>query len=688
MNKKVVLTDKSIEKIGLPLDYREAISQYIWNGYEAGATKIDIIFKEENNLGYISTFSIKDNGIGIEFDNLNETFGVLLDSKKMRDKKYSYIHGGKGKGRLSSQIFAGRTVWETIFKKNNKFYFHKIIINKDSRNSYTPDEAPRECNNCETGTTVIFENLMKITADDLISDSFISFLKNEFGWFLYLNRGRNMELSINGKPVNYKTTITDSKEFFITITEENGSKIDFKIDYILWDNKIGEDSYYHFLNSNLCEVYRQHTSFNKVGGRANGFIHSVFVSSTYFNNFECSVQGDNQDNLLGIKTQSDDIFKTLIKKLNKILSKELKNFYRLGAELKFKEFEKRKVLPNYKNNKYDLARKKDLKSVFREIYFIEPALFINLKPQQEKSFLGMLDLLLDSNERENIMKIIESIVEDLDKEGRERLANVLKKTNLSNIVRTIKLIEDREGAILLLKSLVYDLNKFTNERDHVQEAVQENTWLFGEEFNCLTCDKNFEMALSEYVWYLDGIKSVDDKTIKKYSINHPERLRRMDIFLCKQRLVDSPEYGDTTQLEENLIVELKSPKIILGKEQLRQVEDYRDFIIQEKRFHSEMKIWKFFLVGNNVDEYIKEQYKTVRDKGKKYLVRWQDNFEIYCMTWADMFDSYKVKHNFLLQKLNFDRNILQDELNVKGIDLSIKSSNRITEELITIANKK
>jgi hypothetical protein len=38
------ITSKSIESSGLPSDYRKAISEYIWNGFDANASKVDINF--------------------------------------------------------------------------------------------------------------------------------------------------------------------------------------------------------------------------------------------------------------------------------------------------------------------------------------------------------------------------------------------------------------------------------------------------------------------------------------------------------------------------------------------------------------------------------------------------------------------------------------------------------------------
>ena len=75
--------------------------------------------------------------------------------------------------------------------------------------------------------------------------------------------------------------------------------------------------------------------------------------------------------------------------------------------------------------------------VTKEIYRIQPRIFHNLKPIQEKSLLGFLNLLLSSEERENVLSIIDEIVQ-LSPKQREEFASVLKRTHLENIIATIR----------------------------------------------------------------------------------------------------------------------------------------------------------------------------------------------------------------------------------------------------------
>ena len=76
------------------------------------------------------------------------------------------------------------------------------------------------------------------------------------------------------------------------------------------------------------------------------------------------------------------------------------------------------------------------------MYCVQPKIFRKANPEQKKTVIGFLNLLLDSDERKNIITIMKSIT-NLTKEERENLARLLEKITLNNIVKTIKMLDDR-----------------------------------------------------------------------------------------------------------------------------------------------------------------------------------------------------------------------------------------------------
>ena len=82
--------------------------------------------------------------------------------------------------------------------------------------------------------------------------------------------------------------------------------------------------------------------------------------------------------------------------------------------------------------------------------------------------------------------------------------------------------------------MIYDLDKFTNERDHIQKIVEQNYWLFGEKYNLASADKTMTRALEGYLNILYGASKPDSKLDSDQELN-----RRMDIFLCGSRKTEN-----------------------------------------------------------------------------------------------------------------------------------------------------
>ena len=672
MKKKINVNNTSVDSAGLPNDYKQAIVEYIWNGFDANASKVNICF-ESNEIDTLNSLSIIDNGDGIEYESLDKTFGSFLDSlKKQYSQKSSYNKGKKGKGRYSFSLFSRKATWHTIYKNQDKLLEYDIIINKGSKDEYE-DLNNKISHEENTGTTVILEELFDVTAYSFSNDEFKDYLCKEFGWFLFLNKNLNYTLEINGEPIDYDYLIGDSALQEVLIKDEQGNEIKFEINYLRWNEKIGDKYYNYFLNDQKREVAKKLTSYNN---NAINFHHSIYIESSFFNDFLLSKEKSGSDDLY-LKNENNITFKTLIKELEEFIFRKQKDFIRGNAanDLVIK-FEANGAFPRFANNKYDQERRKDLVEVVKELYCVQPKVFKGLRKEQQTTFLGFLNLLLDTDERENILDIIEGIVR-LTNDERTELVQVLKKSTFSKILATIKLIENRYKVVELMRTLVFDLTKFTTERDHIQKVIEENYWLFGEQYHLVSADKNFQILLSQYLHIID---KVEHKKLNSYDWK-----RRPDIFLCRKNNI--PDTQDSQlQLEENIMVELKRPSVTIGKEQFRQIDDYLDFILKQDQFNSQTRIWKFYVLSNKVDDYIEKQYTAFKDKGKRFLVHQSGRYEIYALTWDDLFRTFEIKHNYLLQKLEFDKTAIQEELKLKGVVLDSSTSDEITKKVIEISS--
>ena len=113
MIKSLSVKNQSIETSGITKDYKEAICEYIWNGFEANATEVRITHSI-NPTGSLDSITISDNGDGIDYNDLSETFGAFLASRKNSLSLNIKSKSNKGKGRFSFTVFSSLAVWNTI----------------------------------------------------------------------------------------------------------------------------------------------------------------------------------------------------------------------------------------------------------------------------------------------------------------------------------------------------------------------------------------------------------------------------------------------------------------------------------------------------------------------------------------------------------------------------------------------
>ena len=653
---KVNITNNSISNT-VTKDVNKAICEYLWNGFDANASQLSIRYTK--NAFNITSLEIQDNGEGIDRSSLQETFGCFQDSQKLHTYQWSsQVKGKKGKGRYSFNCFASKADWVTVYKDKESHYIrHKITIKKGDNQNYDDNEQETKSSSVKrTGTTVSFSDI-NLPSDFFDSEVFLDYLKKEFAVFLFLNKAQFKEILINGEKLDYEDVIEDSDNKVIQI-EGDRTTFYFHVTYIRWKEKMKENYSMYFLDSSQTEKFERTTTFNNKDTK---FHHSLYISSDYFNHFADNATGEK--NLFGADNTSpkDKVFKTLVKKLKRFLEEKQKKYVVEVASKKLLAKYQSKGIIRQPQNDYDKILVEDLKKTISAMYEVQPKIFTNLQDDQAKTLVGVVELLLQTDKREDLISIMESVVKLSDDE-RHNLASVLKTTDLARITDTIRLIQNRIRTISALKVAVKPENGM-NEVDDLQKLVERSFWIFGEEYNIVTqAEPDFNQALMEYLDKLyDTVPGISKSNYSKDKIEHPDVNKEMDIFAFRQNIQSSTI--------DNIVVELKHPKVKLGEKELSQVKTYMNVIMSDSRFNASNMRWKFYLVGNDFDSsnYIPNEMRNAINWGKKNLVCHIDNngiqYEIFVLKWSELFADFEIRHNFLLKKLEMKR----EELSVSSI---------------------
>jgi len=635
----------------------DSVAEYVWNGFDAGATKIDIVI-ETAELSSILKMQIIDNGSGIDRNYLAQKFKPFYQSDKIYDPndKHSSTHGKNGVGRLTFFTFATHAQWDTVFSQDEKKYVYVINVNTTNLQQYTPSDLAES--NSSTGTTVTFENIFDA---ELSTDTIRFSLAKEFCWFLELHKHEKYSITINGKELEYSHLIIKNyqKEF---VYEATGVK--FIVDFVCWNTKLDEYSRYYYIKSNGNELAKETTKLNQKGDK---FYHSIFIRSAIFDDFDINMKKLHDSTLGTRRTKQSPEYIYIMQEVNQLLIDERRPFLKEYVSKVIEDWDVKSAFPYFDpKNHLDIYKTSQIEDLIANLYIVQPKIFSgSMNKEHKKTFIRLLDLTMQSGEIDSLFQILEEILE-MDSVERQDLAEILKYTKMSNITKTIRLIKDRYQAIDDLKTLVYNADLNANEVHHIQKFIENHYWLFGEEYALVTAaEPNFEEALRRYLHILH--KEYSDKTV-----THPDRLKQMDIFAVRQYL--------RSGRCDNIVVELKHPDVPLGESQLSQVKEYMRVIQATPEFNNPNAYWNFYLIGNrfNNNGYIQDELESHKTHGEPSLVHNKGNTKIYVKTWSEIFDDFEVRYNHITRTLELERQKLQREFENANDVVAAQENNTAT----------
>ncbi|MFD2288874.1 hypothetical protein GJU39_06165 [Pedobacter petrophilus] len=410
MSEKVNITSKGIQKVLKNYNERQAIAEYIWNGFDANADTINIDYVA-NELGRLDSLKIADNGYGINFEHLQQKFDPFFESEKaiqiVAPKHTSKMHGRNGVGRLTFFTFAHNAAWRTTYQDEKGFHRGMIQINTGGLNSY--EAAEEAITETQTGTVVTFTNL-RISEIDF-EQGVVPFLINEFCWFIELNKHKEIQVIVNGKALDFSANIK-SKEEFELLYADTGFR--FKIKYVHWKEGLHKElSKYYFLAGGE-EIYKDYTTLNK---KSDDYFHSVYIDSDFFRDFDFkSFENEGQVALFGAAKSAPE-YRFLIKELNEYLKNKRKPFLKEYADRLIDTLEQDGILPGYATERERDVSKLKLTGLIKVLYEVEPKLFSSLSIDQKKMLVRLLGLSLKTGDKQDIFNLISEIIQpDEDEE--------------------------------------------------------------------------------------------------------------------------------------------------------------------------------------------------------------------------------------------------------------------------------
>ncbi len=150
--------------------------------------------------------------------------------------------------------------------------------------------------------------------------------------------------------------------------------------------KLGNEySRIYYIGSDNKERYKETTKLNK---RADQFFHSVYIKSSYFDEFHFT--NDEIEGQRGLfLNRSDTEYKILMEKVNDFLYKHRRKYLKEASDNYIAKLVDERIYPEFDTqNVMGVFQKRELDNLVGTLYAAQPKIFTELSDDNKKITLG------------------------------------------------------------------------------------------------------------------------------------------------------------------------------------------------------------------------------------------------------------------------------------------------------------
>lgn len=618
-----------------------SVSELFWNGFDADADTVSVRF-EHNGLGALERIRVQDNGSGFSYDDANELFGNLggsWKSEKRRTAKGRSLHGKSGKGRFRAFALGSLVEWNTRSERKKKLVSFMVKGSSANLEAFELGE-PKELANGSTGTEVVISNIHK-NFTSLTDDDAPQRIAKYFAVYLAEYPG----LTIDYDGVIVEPTVAQQHKADYPLGEvaiSSGRMVPAELTIIEWNEPQGRSLH-------LCDARGISLHEMAPGIQAPGFTFSAYLKSDHLRELD-------KEGLLTLEDLHPDVI-ALVAAAKAGMKDHFRAREAEDAQALVREWKEQKIYP-YEGEPVD-----PLETAERQVFDV---VAVNLN-----AYLEDFDEGTDTNKRftfklvkqalkenpESLQRIFEDVLK-LPKDRQDDLAELLKKTSLTAIISSAKLVADRLNFLRGLEILLFDKDSKEQllERDQLHKILAQETWIFGENFHLTSNEDTLEEVLAKHLERL-GKRADDEDELAPVEREHGKG-GRVDLLLA--RTVPQPRADE----RENLVVELKRPSKKIDDTVIGQVKSYAIAVAKDERFRDTKTRWIFWVISNEMTD---EARRDARQRGRAEGIVFDDselNITVWAKTWGQLIQECKGRLQFFKKHLDYeaDRESAKDYL--------------------------
>lgn len=596
-----------------------ALAELIWNSLDADATHVEVVF-HRNAMEGIEAVEVQDNGHGMTHEQAVTAFGALGGSWKRIERQsktlHRELHGSAGRGRfLAFGLGGGQVRWRTVAEGGGARQATTVEVSREARDFF--DVSEPESTDEPVGTVVRVDGIADVPRG-LLGDRTWADLVTEFA--LYIERYQP-EIVIDKKLLDPGSLQVHTEEYTLTETDPDDPPL---LTVVEWSIPVHEVIY-------LCGRNGISLESVKVTSPASGFEYTAYLRWH-------GIEERAAD--LAMIEAGHPVLAPLVDLAQRTIADHFARRLRERSRTVIEEWRYERVYPYVEP---PAGRIEEAERDLFEVVAIAAAPAVNAATDARSRRLT-LQLLRQAVQRSPaaLEEVLEQVLH-LPPAQIEELRYLLRRHSLGAIISASRLITDRLDFLAALRILVFDKEtmKTVRERSELHRILENETWIFGEEYNLTASDRSLTRVLAEHIKILGR-----DELVPTAEVLDADGHRRI-VDLMLARAVPQGH-----QRHEHLVVELKAPSAVIGDNELTQIKNYAKAVVRNPQFDRLDVRWDFVVVSTDLSESARAD-ATQGNREPGLVWESQEGVRVWARTWAEIIDKADYRLNFIKEKLGY-----------------------------------
>jgi hypothetical protein len=622
-----------------------AVAELVWNCLDADATEVRVTFSK-NKMAGLESVEVTDNGHGIAYEEAEPAFRNLGGSWKTQaghsKNKRRLLHGKAGKGRFRAFSLGGEVTWQTRYLEDSTIREYDITGSRPDLGTFSISDRRLSADK-GTGTTVVISNIEKNFPSMYGPDAVLE-MTSYFA--LYLSQYSDVSIWYDDTKINVESVQDRTQDFRLeSVALQDGRRVHPALTVIEW--KTGADRSLY-----LCDAHGFTLAEVPPGIHARGFVFSAYL--------KCAVLRELDEKGTLVLEELDPDVRALLGAAKSKLRQYFRERSAQTAANKVKDWKQQGIYPfkGEPTSPIEQAKRQVFDVLALNVEEYLPA-FDEAEPQSKRLSFRLLKHALEESPRA-VQRIIGEVLE-LPQQKQRELADLLERTSLSAIINAAKVVSDRLDFLRILEILLFQYKERLLERSQLHKLLENETWIFGEEFSLSVSDKSLTEVLRKHLKHLQR-EELSPKPVTR----EDGSLGIVDLMVSRRIRQSHPE-----QLE-HLVVELKRPAKPVDSEVIKQIKSYAFAVAEDERFRDTKTRWVFWAVSN---ELTKDARREVRQRNRPPGLLHDDDelrLRIWVKSWGEIIESCRARLEFFKKHLAYSPDgtsrSLWDNSHMKGIE--------------------